>query len=130
MKRLGIFIFIMILLLVMSLLIERLLGGDRPWFNTSRHLLLGMCAGWGFIVFWETTSRLSYRAAPAMLVMMMVIAGSAIFGVLWEIFEYTFNLVRYRTDIGDPYVDTIKDLAMDVAGGAIMALLFCKKKVA
>ena len=115
-------------LIVIGFIVEWFVGGDRPWLNVGRHTLGGFAAGWLTISFWKISSKTSYHAAPWWLAILAIFAGVALLGVSWEIFEYQLGLVQHRTDIGDPYVDTMGDLKMDLLGAAVSSLFFIQKK--
>lgn len=123
MKRVLVPVAVLALLLVVSLIAERLLGGERPWLNVIRHLALGGTAAWGFAEVWRWASKDSFAMAPAWFRSIALIAGAILLGVLWEFLEWQFDLVVTRTDVGNPYDDTIRDLQLNILGSPL-AILF------
>lgn len=123
MKRVLVPIGVLIALLLISIAAERLLGGERPWLNVIRHLSLGGTAAWGFAEVWRWASTGSFVIVPVWFRSITLIAGAILLGVLWEFLEWQFDLVVTRTDVGNPYDDTIGDLRMNIVG-AILAVPF------
>lgn len=56
-----------------------------------------------------------------------IILGVLIVGIVWELFEIAYNLTGYPLWTKLYYIDTVKDLIMDVLGGGLVTLFFKNK---
>lgn len=126
MKRLLVPVGAFVLLFFMSIALERLLGGERPWLNSIRHLSLGAVNAWFFAEAWRQASFDSYKAPPWWFRAATIIAGATFLGVCWELFEFQFDLVVSRMDIGSPYDDTMHDLSADIIGALLTIPVFLR----
>ena len=128
MKRVLVPVGVLFALLVLSLVLEHLLGGERPWLNVIRHLSLGAAGAWFSAEAWNWASVESFRSAPWWFRAITLVAGAILLCVSWELLEYQFNLVASRTDVGNPYDDTMKDLRMDIVGALLVIPFVCRRR--
>ena len=91
------------------------------WYDTTLHLLAGASIG---LVGSEYVRRMAQKYVTphewGILVFVLLI------GIAWELFEIMTNNTGYVLWTLSYYVDTFKDMIMDV-GGAIAALLAVRK---
>ncbi len=52
----------------------------------------------------------------------IIVIGTLIFGIVWELFEVRYNLSGYVAWTKPYYMDTVKDLIDDVVGGVLVSL--------
>lgn len=52
-----------------------------------------------------------------------IVFGTLTFGFFWEFFEIYYNIARYPLWTTLYYLDTIKDLADDIIGGVVVAMI-------
>jgi len=58
---------------------------------------------------------------------LIIITGTLIFGIVWELFEIRYNLAGHPFGTNAYYLDTLKDIIDDVVGGTLVALLWRSK---
>jgi len=95
------------------------------WFNSFMHAFGGFLAGWFVLAIWRKGSMSSYVSTPSLLKFLGIVAGVMLIGVLWEFLEFLYvgeKLLNIYSPLG-AYKDTMKDLAMDMAGGVIFAIM-------
>ena len=83
------------------------------WFDIPVHFLGGVFIA--LATAWVVL-RLGYRISIPLCILTALYVG-----ILWEVFEYTFNIPQTYW-ISYPF-DTVKDIVMDTVGGAIGGLL-------
>lgn len=89
------------------------------WWDIPSHFLGGVWVG--FLTAW-LLQKLGGRISVA-----RSIAGALVVGIVWEIFEHYFAL---GGNAFMPYwIDTIKDLIIDMAGGALAGYSALRAKV-
>ncbi|MSU55183.1 MAG: hypothetical protein EXS46_01420 [Candidatus Taylorbacteria bacterium] len=95
------------------------------WFDIPLHFVGGFCLAsltlWSFYPLILIGKRVPRRTT----VLFMAVAGSFVFGVAWEIFEY-FSGITFNT-IGSYPLDTVKDLIVDMLGGYLAHVLVAIK---
>lgn len=121
--------FILLWLLVTDMTLGNLLGlyVTIPWFDKVLHLgnsvLLGLVAFLAVYVL-HFTGRIRQHAVIDGLAILLVTLG---LGALWEIGEYTTDVLLHRATQGSPALspldDTMVDLMLDGAGGILAAVL-------
>lgn len=97
------------------------------WFDTPMHLAGGAWAALLFFyIFGERYKRFDL-ARNFFLTLVLAVGFAALAGVLWEFFEYTIDTYITHLPESAPrphpnlYLDTLKDLANDLIGGAALA---------
>lgn len=96
------------------------------WFNALMHFLGGMAAAYFFGSFWKVFSRSSFDIAEPWFRMLIIVSGAALLGIFWEFFEYTFfgpEILGRFTDVW-LYIDTIRDLKMNILGSVVAAFFY------
>ena len=97
------------------------------WFDIPLHFLGGVAIAISSIFFFEyfqITNRLEIKWWPLKILLIISLVGLS--AVCWEFMEFTFDQM-FSTNMQPGMVDTIKDLAVGLAGGILTALLFPKK---
>jgi hypothetical protein len=106
------------LLAIAATLILHVLGiqGSYYWlegFDILVHFVGGLGAGFGAAAVLGT---LFPSMRPAL---WKVLALVLLTGLVWEVFEAIYDLLGYPFGSVPYYIDTVKDLIMDTAGGAV-----------
>ncbi|MCR4334611.1 MAG: hypothetical protein NUV47_02705 [Patescibacteria group bacterium] len=96
---------------------------DIWWFDIVVHFLGGIWAG--ATVFWiyYFSGRFKNPVSSPLYFFMIILFGSLLIGVIWEIFEYKIG-ATFVVPGGDYITDTVYDLAMDVVGGLSVYLYY------
>jgi len=97
----------------------------NPYYGFDKlfHIAAGAILGW-FAAVWlrrRVTDAWAYRAA---IVLFALAVGGA-----WEVYEWFFTVLPpplYAPTLG--YADTMMDMVADTLGGALLALLFWRRK--
>ena len=92
------------------------------YFDSILHLFAGVGLGFFFCAFTQSVG--SRRWYSFWSVVLIVFAG----GVAWEIFEAYFGITGYALWSTMYYLDTAKDLLLDVTGAALVAHIVIRKK--
>ena len=97
-----------------------------PWFDKTLHLGNSVFIGFiGFLVAYVLLYTERLRTSPLFTGAVILLATSGI-GALWEIVEYVLDLMLHRSAQGSPIMtpldDTMWDLILDGAGGALGAI--------
>lgn len=122
MKQVALAGFLLGLLVGGTYLLGSLIG-DSTWFNTGRHLFMGMITAWGSKAFFRAVAPTAYDATPWYGRWLVAVAGFALGAVLWEIYEFRYNTVRDNPFVRDPYDDTIWDLEHGLMGACVGMLI-------
>lgn len=118
--------YILALIILAVVLAGLSLGPDATfismkYFDSILHLLAGV--GLGFFFNALTLSIGSRRWNTRWAVVFIVFGG----GVAWEIFEAYFNITGFKLWTTMYYLDTAKDLLLDVVGAYLAVHLVIKK---
>lgn len=89
------------------------------WFDMIVHVSAGALAG-------TLSYLLARQYAPQTKAALWGILGALVVGGMWEFFEFVNGVSQYEAGF---WFDTGKDLAMDVLGGAVAALLAAYRNV-
>lgn len=95
------------------------------WFDIPMHILGGVAAGLLSVTlyhFYLSRRQTSQSKPPLFLV---TLAGVFIFGIFWEIWEYSFGLTLDL--FGNYRLDTVKDISADLLGGCLAYRYFLLK---
>ena len=93
--------------------------------DIAMHFLGGCIVAWFLCLYFKNERKIIPKLAGALL----IIGGTALVGILWEFFEWSLdNFVFIETQFMGGLNDTLFDLAMDLAGGLVVALFFRKQK--
>ena len=99
------------------------------WLDVLLHFLGGLWLG--SIAIFFLAPRLEQLRLNPFFVFVVLISLVALGGILWEFFEYGYDLAIGRKGLGpiaQPGVDdTMADLFLDLLGGALAYFLFRKK---
>ena len=90
-----------------------------PWLDTAVHFTAGLTIG--LFITWFLLVYMTKQVTPAMS-LGIVLAGSLVVGVLWEIFEMEIGAPRDANFIFDTKMDLIADIF-----GALVANLLARK---
>jgi len=93
------------------------------WYDVILHFLAGGLIGLTVLIIWNAFYGFSDN--DKIKIVMVVFLSSLIIGVLWEIFELSFNI----TSLSDGIIyirDTCSDLLMDTTGGFFGSLYAMK----
>ncbi|MBI2514787.1 hypothetical protein HYV91_01175 [Candidatus Wolfebacteria bacterium] len=96
------------------------------WFDIPMHFLGGFWVA--MVFFWLIYPRFQITNYQLPITIILLLAFVALVGVLWEFFEFIFDLLFSRAGytgisrilgygVKDLYIDTLKDLFMDLLGG-------------
>ena len=89
------------------------------WFDIVLHFLAGAAVSMALIVIWQNISNhLEFNKLKEIL---MLVLGTLLIGLLWEIFELFFDITSFSDGIFY-WRDTFSDLIMDICGGFFGAL--------
>ena len=94
------------------------------WYDIPMHLVGGMVLGAGFVWFFGSLQERKPLRSD-FLTIVSILGAVFIGGVVWEVYEYVFDL-NYNPLL-DYVVDTVKDMSMDMLG-AVATLWFYKKR--
>ncbi|OHA24544.1 MAG: hypothetical protein A3B11_00085 [Candidatus Taylorbacteria bacterium RIFCSPLOWO2_01_FULL_44_26] len=86
-----------------------------PWLDIVAHGLAGI--GIGFFVLGLMRSLIPKIKRPGLYVILGVLA----FGLAWELFEIFYDIAKYPLWTRLYFLDTAKDLFMDLVGGSLVA---------
>ncbi len=122
-------LYISALIVLTVVLIGNSLGPEAThismrFYDSLLHLLGGV--GLGLFLSGLAGSLAEYRLKRRW----VVILGVFICGIIWELFEIYYNLSGYPLWTSLYYADTIKDLVLDSIGGALVAFLVIKSRLA
>ena len=97
------------------------------WFDIPMHFLGGVAAAISsYYVLQDFGSRNLFAMQSVPLKILTLLAFTSLAAVSWEFFE--FSLDRYvSTEMQPGILDTIKDLAMGLTGGGLVALFTALK---
>lgn len=118
--------YILALVILTVVLIGNALGSEKTgvsmnYFDSILHLLAGI--GLGFFLCALTASVGPYRWHKLWVVVLVVFIG----GLAWEVFEGYFGITGYGLWTDMYYLDTIKDLILDIVGAALVAHIVIKR---
>jgi len=123
------FILIAVILVAHFIAVWYLLYPKFFWLDIVLHLIGGIAVALFVVIYFG--DRLN-ATNSIVFIIISLIAWTVFAGVLWEFFEWGFdNFVATPYDL--PYSqpgldDTMGDLAMDILGGLVVAILYIKKK--
>ena len=89
------------------------------WFDMVLHFLGGFWVGMIVFLIWNHYFGIS--ALSRVKVIVLVIAGTLLVGIAWEVFELYFG-VTSLSDGAEYNTDTLSDLVLDVCGGFFATL--------
>ncbi len=112
---------ILALVLVMEILGPVVTHISLRYYDSILHLFGGI--GLGFFLYSLATSLTSHNLRTRT----RVIIGVLVCGIVWEIFEMYFGISGFPFGTTLYYLDTGKDLILDTAGGALVALGMIRK---
>lgn len=100
------------------------------WYSFAAHFFIaGILLSCFVAEFWIWFDRESFLGSKPFLRALGILAGDALGGVLWEIFEYWYS--QGLASVGKNgewfYRDTIWDFQMNFLGAIVMALIYSKK---
>ncbi|MFC0187833.1 hypothetical protein ACFFJY_06000 [Fictibacillus aquaticus] len=102
------------------------------WWDTFLHLLSGVLLGFVAVALYERMTKTEGRSYISVWLPFWFILSFSVFGgVVWEIYEFSFDQLFNMTLQGGGNSDTMVDLISDTAGGIAAALwgyLTAKKK--
>ncbi len=100
------------------------LNSGWDWIDIPLHLIGGACVAFAIITFIADaikTKKLS--PLPWYFFILCVIGCVALVGIVWEFYEFAFDII-FPSILRQPSnADTMKDLANDLNGGFIMVLI-------
>lgn len=97
------------------------------WFDIPLHFLGGSCAGLISLYFYSYFHRRTAVSTGSSQALLVVIIGTITVGLAWELFEYSAD-ITFNT-VGDYFLDTVKDLIMDILGGYAAYFYFITRGV-
>jgi len=97
------------------------------WFDIPLHFLGGFCAGLISLYFYSFFHSQKSRPKTSFWLLVAAIFGTIAVGLVWELFEYSVG-ITFNT-VGDYFLDTVKDLIMDILGGYAAYLYFIARKI-
>ncbi|MFC7373333.1 hypothetical protein ACFQPF_16965 [Fictibacillus iocasae] len=102
------------------------------WWDTFLHLLSGVLLGFLAVALYERMTKSEARPLVSSWLPFWFVLSFAVFGgVVWEIYEFSFDQLFNMTLQGGGNSDTMVDLISDTAGGvaaAVWAFLSAKRK--
>lgn len=139
MKNLRIFFFSglpMLAVFIVQLCIQYNPYGDLymswPPLDIPMHFLGGFATAWSLQrLYWKYAKTGGLMIRPPLLFFLCLVSLSALVGVAWEGYEYIHDLLYPLHHFQPSVADTMGDLALDVVGGAVFAILslfFGRKK--
>lgn len=96
------------------------------WVDIPLHFLGGVFAAIVTVIFY----RRNFKSKNKLFIFIAITSGAVLIGVSWELFEWILdNLVPLFKLPHEPNLnDTMSDLALDLLGGASIAMFFLRKK--
>ncbi len=91
------------------------------YFDSILHLLAGIGLGFFFCALTSSIGSRRWRARWS--IVLIVLIG----GIAWEVFEAYFGITGYTLWTTMYYLDTIKDIVLDVAGAALVSYFVIQK---
>lgn len=103
------------------------------WYSFASHFFIaGILFSYFVVEFWIWFDRESFYRSKPFLRFLGILAGNALGGIFWEIFEYWYSQgAAAAAAAGNGawfYSDTIWDLQMNFLGALIVVLIYCKKQ--
>lgn len=100
------------------------------WLDNVLHFLGGAWLALFMVWFSYFFGKAAVPKAPVFFVLLIIVGASALGGIIWEFFEFSFDqfVGKGIMDIGQLGVkDTMSDLFFDLLGGLAVGLIFVKK---
>lgn len=100
------------------------------WFDIPMHLIGGMFIGTLFVYIFRIRNEL-LKTGSLFVFVILGVSFTVLIGVLWEFYELLADVIILKRYLlldapGGIHFDTLKDLLYDIAGGAIVLILFAK----
>jgi len=118
----AIIVFLVIILILHGVALINNLYWLLPWFDIPMHLL----GGFWVAMFFGYLNRKFFKLPNFWSAALLTISFVALFGVLWEFFEFFLNHLSFLQKFGDfqgDLADTMGDLFFGLLGGAMLVLL-------
>lgn len=117
-----------ILLLVYQALIRSGVYYDNPWLDNPLHILGGGGLAWAFFVSWRLArKRLRFPLLPYWAAVFFAVGTAATIGIIWEQYEFVWDLGHSGGWLTPSVSDFIKDLTNDLLGAFIFSVLAAEK---
>lgn len=98
------------------------------WFDIPMHFLGGVAiATSSYFLLQDFSKRNMFAAQFTPLKILTILSFTALAAVSWEFFEFTLD-TYVSTSMQPGIADTIKDLAMGISGGGIVATILSFRK--
>lgn len=122
---LGLIVLIFVLNTVANI---KFLYWELWWFDIMMHFLGGMFVAAASLYLYYHSSYITPLHKGAFFVLVFSLMAATFIGVLWELFEYSLELIRGEVNsVLFPRLtlsDTLGDLVMDMLGALIMGFLY------
>lgn len=107
-------------------LVGHIIGLEGPYYTVESYdVAMHLLGGVGIALF--VVGLLMMRRNTTFFSARNIIIGVLIVGIIWELFEITFEFTGYPLWTKLYYLDTAKDLVMDMLGGIIVAVIYSRK---
>lgn len=95
-----------------------------PNFDILMHPLGGFVAAWSGWLWWKAMKKIGAIVKPEWLIFFALVGWAAVAGILWEMYEFTHDVVYPLAVRFQPSVrDVMADLMLDLLGAAVFCLV-------
>ncbi len=118
-------LYISALIILIAVLVAHIAGLDGPYYTIKSYdIFMHLLGGVGIGLF--AAAMLQSYQDGILLNRRNLVAAVIAVGIVWELFEIYYNLTGHPLWSKLYYIDTVKDLIMDIIGGSIVAYFTIK----